>query len=108
MTSNTECEGYTNWATFHVAMEYANSRDAYDRAQMAASRIKVNAPDMEVVKDGTWTKEEATMFTLADTLKEDIEAADPTARNADVYTGLMQAALSEVNWVEIAQEILSR
>ncbi|MAF43079.1 MAG: hypothetical protein CMI54_02765 [Parcubacteria group bacterium] len=54
-----------------------------------------------------WTEEETARFTLADTIKEFIEDTNPLLNTASMYTDLLNAALSEVDWNEIAENILA-
>ena len=58
------------------------------------------------VKQGIWTVAQAARFTLADALKEDVSEGTPLTAEASLYADLLGAALSAVNWHEIAQHVL--
>lgn len=53
-----------------------------------------------------WTNEEFAQFNLADQLKEWAEENNPLGDDASMWTDLLNAALSEIDWVEIAQAYL--
>ena len=51
------------------------------------------------------TKAAVNAYHLADQLKDEVEEANPLADKADMFTDLLGAALSDVNWVEIAESM---
>lgn len=57
--------------------------------------------------DKTFTKEERAALTLADAVKEFIEEQNPLADSASMFADLMNAALGEVDWYEIAEHYLT-
>lgn len=64
------------------------------------------ATECEAVENAIWTESEAARFNLADQLKDEVTDASPEME-ASLYTDLLRAALDEVNWQEIADNILS-
>ena len=58
------------------------------------------------VRDRIWTVEEARKFLLADRLKEYVEEMNPLTDGASMFTDLLTAAISEVDWHEIAEAFL--
>lgn len=53
-----------------------------------------------------WSEEESVKFELVDTLKDSFEENNPLSGEASAYSDLLSAALSEVNWSEVAEAIL--
>jgi hypothetical protein len=52
------------------------------------------------------SRKERACYQLANELKEMIEDGNPLASEASVYSDLINASLSEVNWKEIATSLL--
>lgn len=92
--------GWTNYETWNVKLWLDNEQGTYE-LQKEMVRQSRQTPKVDV-----WTKEETTRFTLADLLKDFVEENNPLANDASMYSDLMSAALSEVNWQEIADSIL--
>ncbi len=53
------------------------------------------------------THESDSISELADRLKSEIEDAAPTANDSSMYADLLGAALSSINWYEIAEHYAS-
>ncbi len=98
-------QGWTNYETWTVSLWLNNEEASYRYWRNAARRHRRDALQCERVIDGTWTEVEAAKFNLADQLKEEITDAGPL-QNASVYGDLLDAALKEVDWQEIAQSLL--
>jgi hypothetical protein len=56
------------------------------------------------VADGIWTEDQAARFTLADRLKDEAEEAMPETEG--VWSDLLRAAFSEIDWHEIAGNLI--
>lgn len=56
--------------------------------------------------DRTFTREDRAKLDLADALKEWIEEMNPLGSEASVFSDLLNAALGEVDWYEIAENFL--
>jgi hypothetical protein len=89
-------QGYTNYNTFVVHMELHNDGDTYNYWRERAQECKEAAANPEETLPAN--------YLLADLLKESIQDNSPLADTATVYTSLLDAAISEVNWLELAQE----
>ena len=98
--SDNKYKGWTNYETWCVKLWIDNDEGSQgywaERAQEAFN-------DAEA--DKTFTRIERAAFALADELKDQHEENNPTTENG-VYTDLLGAALSSVNWHEIASNML--
>ena len=86
--------GWTNYETWNVALWMGN--DSSDAYQEIAQEI-FNESETE----DCFTKAERATLTLSDRLKEDFEDSSPALTGC--YADLLSAALSEVDWYEIAE-----
>ena len=97
--------GWTNYETWAVGLWLDNDQASYSYWNDQALEHSQAAATCRQVKERIWTPSEAAKFNLADQLKEAIHDASPLS-DATVYTDLLNAALSEVNWQEIAEHYL--
>ena len=98
-------EGWTNYETLAVNLWINNDEGIYNYWLKVAEYRQHTAPQCQQVIDGIWTTDEAAKFLLADGLKDQHEEGAPELPN--VYGDLLGAALSEVNWAEIAEGLLT-
>ncbi len=98
--------GWSNYETWTVALWIDNEESRYRYWRGEAKRHQEVASESTQVQDGIWTKAEAARFNLADQLKNDTLEGSPI-EEPSVYSDLLNAALSEVNWIEIAENWLS-
>ncbi len=99
---NKKYNGWTNYETWCVALWLDNdSGTAHYIATLAAAVYTATEAD------NTFTHEERAALTLADLLRGQIEELNPLAEKATLYADLLNAALSEVNYYEIAQNVLT-
>lgn len=98
--------GWTNYETWAVALWIDNEQSSYHYWREMARRHRNDAPACQQVQDGTWTVENAARFNLADQLKEELNDAAPL-KEPTVFSDLLGAALSEVNWSEISEHMLA-
>jgi len=96
-------ENYETWA---VALWINQEQSSYHYWRAEARRNYKDAPACQQVQDGIWNAEQAAKFNLADQLKEEFNDAAPLTE-PNVYSDLLGAALSEVNWSEIAEHMLA-
>lgn len=96
-----EYDGWTNYETWNVKLWLDNEQGTQELQKELAEQAR-RTPKVDV-----WTREETTRFTLADLLKDYVEENNPLADEASMYSDLMDAAFSEVNWQEIADNILT-
>lgn len=111
MDENTRYNGWTNYETWSVALIIDNDEGLYDER-----RELVRAVDDQTRKEDIpdyYTPAEHIRYAVADALKDWIEGAQPDLdlfkHDVDGYPGLrylwsqlIGAALSEVNWSELA------
>ena len=98
--------GWTNYETWAVKLWMDNEEGSY-RYWIEASQETW----AEAKADDILTREQRARYNLADRLKEEHEANAPDGmfdryQNGGVYRDLLTAALSEVNWREIAESLL--
>lgn len=94
-------EGWTNYETWAVKLWLDNEYGSYKYVTGEAERIWAEHED-EDPADRVW---KATSD-LASLLKDEHEEGNPLEdedRPASVYSDLLRAALSEVNWYEIGE-----
>jgi hypothetical protein len=98
--------GWANYETWLVGLWLDNDAGSYEYWRDQAEEHWREAPSTEEVKKGTWSRENATKYNLADQIKEEIEDNTPLS-NAGLYTDLLNGALSEVRWDEVAENFMS-
>jgi len=98
--------GWSNYETWAVNLWLTNEQGIYNFCRGLARRAVRDAPECEQVREGIWTVEVAKKFLLADQLKSSVEDMNPLTDKASMFTDLLNAAISEVNWDEIATALL--
>lgn len=101
-------EGYKNYATWGVALIIANDRGRYEYWQEVAQEIQTAVGGEGSFGDETM-RTDTIKYNLADRLKEEIEAeVEEASSGNEMISQLLQAGLSEVDWDEVAEDILSK
>jgi len=97
MTTTTDktYNGWTNYETWNVKLWIDNDEGSYNYWRQATMEAIETDDDCDDAKHA-----------LAEMLKEFVEENNPLADNADMYTDLLNAAISEVNWHEIASNMI--
>ena len=95
-----EYNGWTNYETWNVALWIDNDQGSYNHWRAAAQEAWDEAEPTK-----TWTREESARFKLSEQLKDDI-AVENQPELEGCYGDLLSAALSEVNWDEIAEHMI--
>lgn len=95
MTDN-RYNGWTNYETWNLALWLGNDEGSYDYWQERSTEVY-----RDTDKDADDRREDAAI-TLADQLKDEIEENSP-AGVTGFYADILSAAISEVNWYEIAR-----
>jgi hypothetical protein len=112
MSDDTRYNGWTNYETWVVKLWIDNDQGSYEDWQERAQAVWEAAADADRY---SWqTREEWALAALADALKEywdndadqRMEEMGGKLPPACVYSDLLNAALSEVNWREIADAML--
>lgn len=97
--------GWSNYPTWNVKLWMDNDEGLYLRVRELTDEAREAGPEHDNVPE-VWTAEEATKFTLADSVeefaKELIEMDEASMR-----TDLLRWALGRVDWHEIAENLLS-
>jgi hypothetical protein len=105
--SMSESKGYNGWKnyeTWAVALWIDNEQAWQEQAQEMAQRAR------DLAREGAhavWTPEEATRYGLADSLKDWVGSELIPDLGASLAADLLGAALSEVDWSEVADHYLS-
>ncbi len=87
--------GWTNYETWRVNLWFDDSfnddaRRCFDDAEA----------------DNTFTRTERATLDLADVIKDMVEEMNPITDSASLWSDLVNGALSEVNWYEIAEQYI--
>jgi hypothetical protein len=102
-SNNKRYNGWTNYETWNVALWLRNDAGS---DQYWSERTEEIARAAEPEYD--WEdKRGAAVRDLAQEIQSEIEESDPLADQASLFSDLLRAALSEVNWREIAENWLS-
>lgn len=94
--------GWTNYETWAVALWWGNDEGSYGTYREAVQRCW-----REAGADGVATRSENARYALAEWLKSEMEEGNPLTDAPSVYSDLLGAALSEVDWYEITDSWLS-
>lgn len=90
---------------FHVTVEPGRVGCIADISGPGWSGMAQSFYDDADEGDGTFTKRERAILDLSDHVKEQINEAAPDL-GASCFADLLSAALSEVNWYEIAESLI--
>ncbi len=96
-----EYQGWSNYETWAVALWIDNDRAIYEQAHSQFDELVSSLEATDV-----WSKEENIQFTFAEYLKGLVEDNNPLSDSSSMYTDLLNAAISEVDYDEIAQNYL--
>ena len=104
--SNDTYNGWTNYETWVVNLWMDNEEGSYDYWREVAQEV---SNDLEEPTN-SMTKMDEAIYLLADRLKDHHEQVKDEIlvedMTASVWADLLGAALSEVNWREIAEHLL--
>src|SRR5436309_1985126 len=98
--------GFTNYQTWCVSWWLGSDQEMCRRCRDLASQATTIVQEASRVIHGIGTTAEATRNLLADSLRELIGELNPLADQTSLFTDLMDDALGEVDWHQIADEFL--
>jgi DNA-directed RNA polymerase specialized sigma24 family protein len=93
--------GWTNYETWAVKLWMDNEQGSYNYWREATQEAWEHPARNQFID----SHRDRARLALADRLKDEHEENAPTSE-ASIYTDLLSAALSEVNWNEIADSLL--
>jgi hypothetical protein len=99
--------GWTNYETWNVKLWMDNERSSYEHYREMAREALANPIENKYIESAR----DRSAIALADALKDEYEEAsqellERSKATASVWADLLGAALSEVNWREIANSLL--
>ncbi len=95
--------GYSSFETWTLALWMNNDQGSYERYRELAREIR----EIQGRKAAEYlSKREVEVVALAEALREEFEEDSPVAQHISVYADLMNAALAEVDWHELASNLL--
>lgn len=102
MSNDTKYNGWTNYETWNAKLWMDNDQGSYSYWGEVAQECYDAAEAGDAYE--SQTREEAAAYTLSERLKDEHEEAMPVVTG--FYADILGAALSEVNWHEIALSLL--
>jgi len=115
MTTTTDktYNGWTNYETWNVKLWIDNDEGSYNYWRDNTSKVVDGNTETETLKVPVNNNDkvdifdkDAATYQLAHMLKDFVEENNPLTDNADMYTDLLGAAISEINWYEIAKSMI--
>ena len=100
-------DGSANYETWCVNRWLTTCDEVSRQCQELAAIADDAALHSSLVFDGIWTTAEASRNLLADALREFVDELNPVADQSSVFADLMDTALGEVDWHEIADSFLT-
>lgn len=101
-------QGFTNYATFGVAVTLDNNESNLNYVRAAVKQITESAATGSNVSEGIWTKAEATLFNVADWVKDYVESLCELSNDQlGMQSQMIQAGLAEVDWHNIADHYIN-
>ena len=94
--------GWKNYETLNVSLWLDNDQGTQSFVIKTAQQCYDDAK-----ADRHSTREEVARVHLADQLKDYVEEMNPLASDASMFSDLLGAALSEVDWYEMAEHYLA-
>ncbi len=95
-----EYNGWQNYETWAVNLWLSNDQGTYEYCRDMAREAWQHAEATDIL-----TREEVARRDLAERIKDEIEENNPCPA-ASMYSDLLNAALSEVNWYDVAEAFL--
>jgi hypothetical protein len=105
MMTDKKYNGWNTFETWLVSLWLDNEEPSYRYWREQTAYHHRAAPACKQVKEGIWNTEQAARINLANQLKAEIIDESPVS-GASLYCDLLNAAFSEVDWYEIAENLL--
>tara|TARA_R100001244_G_scaffold54060_1_gene46799 strand:- start:41 stop:358 length:318 start_codon:yes stop_codon:yes gene_type:complete len=101
MENSKTYNGWSNYETWNVKLWIDNEEGTQRHFQERAETLRESVSTFQY-----WSQEESAKFNLAEEIKDFVNEHKPV-EDASMYTDLLNAAISEVDFDEIAESILS-
>jgi hypothetical protein len=101
MTTTEKYNGWTNYETWAVHLWLTGEQGSSTYWNQLANATWANPP-----KNQVWNRSESARYTLADMVKAHVEAGAPEMEPS-LYLDLLNSAIEEARWDEIADALLS-
>jgi hypothetical protein len=95
---------YKNYATFTIALYFGGTREGVDLANEYVERAKESVSAGNYDKD-IWNPNQALLYILEDILKDNFWTSRDF--NYDLDSQMMKVGFNEVDWRELAEDILN-
>lgn len=105
MSTKDGYNGYANYETWATVLWLENEEDSSRYWRETAEMEKAAAARCWQVEEGIWDAGRAPCYLLAERLKDEVTEGAPEL-GASLYADLLNAALSEVDWHEVAEVFL--
>lgn len=101
MEKKSDYQGWTNYETWAMAWGLNNDRDSHE---FIIEQAKELLSESDTTRDsGSYSSADVA---LADTIKEMVEEGNPLADSASVYSDLLNGAIEEIDFREIAANFI--
>lgn len=99
--SDTKYNGWTNYETWNVNLWLENDEESYNHWRVAA-RAAIEQTEHTNV-DSVLDHGDRAIRLLAEVLEEEVKDGNPLTDEASLYSDILSANISQVDWSEIAR-----
>jgi len=100
-------DGWCNYETWAVHLWLTDHQSSYAYCRDLAQKCVEAAPTCRQVREKIWSEMDAPRFLFADSLKDQIGQLNPLANKPSLFSDLLNSAIQEVDWHEIADAFLN-
>jgi len=97
----------TDWATKFRLAQLTSDKSSYEYCRDLAQKCVEAAPTGWQVREDIRSEADAPRFLFADSLKDQIAELNPLGNKPSLFSDLLNSAIQEVDWREIADAFLS-